>query len=158
MRIGVFIDISNLYHGSRKNYSRKLDYGKYLDFVGHLGDVTIARAYGSCVGDGAKNFIGALRKQGYKAIFTRTKLYHDGPKDTSKGDMDSVMIVDIMRMMDQFDKIVLGSGDADFKPVLKECLAQGKDVIILACNVASCYNDMCQVLEVHEGLLEAESE
>ena len=115
MRVGVFIDISNLYHRVRAEFKNKIDYEKYLDFVKLMGEVPVAKAYGSCIGNSSDLFIKALTKIGYTPVFKKTKEYKDG-----EGNVDSIMIVDIMKDIDKFDKLVLGSADSDFLPVVHD--------------------------------------
>ena len=57
-RIGVFVDVSNIYYCIGKKYEyRKLDYRKYLDFITDLGELVKVIAYGSQMSNEAAGFI-----------------------------------------------------------------------------------------------------
>lgn len=156
MKIGLFLDISNLYHGAKLVHNSKINYEKYYQFVAeNLGEISVARAYGTQKANEAKDFIFALTKIGFTPVYKETKVIIQGNKKVMKGDVDTMIVVDIIDQLDNFDTLVLGSADADFLPAVQYCLKHGKQVMILACNISHDYDPYVEAkLEVHRGLLE----
>jgi uncharacterized LabA/DUF88 family protein len=74
-----------------------------------------------------------LEKFGYELYLKPVKLYRqaDG-KMERKANCDVDMAFWLMKEKDNFDKVVVLSGDGDFLPVLKYLKEQGKEVVILA--------------------------
>ncbi len=54
------------------------------------------------------------------------------PEPLFRKDVDSNVIVDTMKTYDQFDVVVIASGDADFLPLVIELKEQGKEVGIIS--------------------------
>lgn len=48
-----------------------------------------------------------------------------------KCDFDVEVTMDVQRLIDKFDALILFSGDGDYAPVLKYCLKGGKQVIVV---------------------------
>lgn len=157
-RIGVFVDVSNLYYCIGKKYDyRKLDYRKYLDFIGDLGEIVKSIAYGSQMSDEAIGFIHCLEKVGFQTKFKPVKTY--SPDSRRKADWDVGIAMDIVRMVDRFDMLILGTADGDLEPVVKWATEQGVDVIVLACGVSrELKTRATKYIEIPESLLEPANE
>lgn len=155
-RIGVFVDVSNLYYCINKKFEkRKLDYRKYLAYVKDLGEVTRAIAYGCHVNDEAKGFIHCLRETGYQTKFKAVKSYHGETGLRRKADWDVGIAIDIVRMIDRFDMLVLGTADGDLEPAVEWCMSQGKDVLVLACGISKDLKERAtEFIEIPESFLE----
>ena len=73
-----------------------------------------------------------LEKFGYKLFLKPVKLYDQDDGTTKrKANCDVDMAFYLMKEKDNFDKIVILSGDGDFLPVLKYLKKIGKGVIVL---------------------------
>jgi uncharacterized protein (TIGR00288 family) len=155
-RIGVFADVSNLYHCiSRKYPSRKLDYRKYIKFVKDLGDVSIAIAYGSQMAGQATGFILCLKQMGFQTKFKSPKVY-GGVAQTRKADWDVGIAMDIVTMIDRIDMVILGSADGDMLPVLEWAMSRGVEVVVIATGISKDLKDKAtKAIEIPESLLEA---
>lgn len=69
----------------------------------------------------------------YKLYLKPVKLYHQDDGTTErKANCDVDMAFYLMKEKDNFDRVLILSGDGDFLPVLKFLKANGRDVIILA--------------------------
>ena len=139
-KIGMFIDLANVYISVKQKYKRKVDYKKYWDFVADLGTISYAIAYGTQVRNAAKDFRSMLQRFGYE-----TK-YKD-PGSWAVG-----MTVDAMKYSD-IDMLVLGSNDKDFLPLLEFYSNSGKTVLILASQIPDTLKAY-QAIEIPESLLE----
>lgn len=74
-----------------------------------------------------------LREFGYKLYLKPVKLYFQPDGRTErKANCDVEMAFYLMKEKDNFDRVVILSGDGDFLPLVKHLKEVGKEVIILA--------------------------
>ena len=115
-KIGVFVDVQNIYYTTRDAYSRQFNYRKLWKQIGETGEIVIANAYATHRNDEKQfKFQSALRDIGFKVILRPYLQRSDG---TAKADWDVGITVDIMDLADQLDTVVLLSGDGDFDMLL----------------------------------------
>lgn len=159
-RLGVFVDVSNIYYCIRKKYEdRKLDYQKYLNFITDFGELTKVIAYGSQLGNEATGFIHCLQKIGFQTKFKSVKSFNNDDELRRKADWDVGITMDIVNMIDRFDMIILGTADGDLKPVVTWASQRGVDVVILACGISRDLKDTAtEFIEIPESLLEVKVE
>ena len=155
-RIGIFVDVSNLYYCIGKKYEyRKLDYRKYLDFVTDFGELVKVIAYGSQLSNEAAGFIHCLEKTGFQTKFKTVKTFNSENELRRKADWDVGIAMDIVNMIDRFDMIILGTADGDLEPVVDWAIRRGVDVVILACGISRDLKEKAtQFIEIPESLLE----
>lgn len=155
-RVGVFVDVSNLYYCIGKKFDhRKLDYRKYLEFVRDFGDLVKVIAYGSQMSNEAAGFIHCLNKIGFKTKFKAVKSYNNEQELRRKADWDVGITMDVVRMVDRFDMIVLGTADGDLEPLVDWAIRRGVDVVVLACGISRDLKERAtQYIEIPESLLE----
>lgn len=78
-------------------------------------------------------FYQKLNDFGYKLFLKPVKLYEQEDGTTKrKANCDVDMAFYLMKERDNFDKVIILSGDGDFLPVLKYLKNQNKDVLVLA--------------------------
>lgn len=157
MKAAIFVDLSNLYHGAKIAYNKKINYESYYNFIKtNYSNIVMAKAYGTEIRNSAKEFKAALSKIGFDTIYKQTKVIKSKGSITHKGNVDSHLVVDAMSNIDDYDTIVLGSADSDFVPLIHYLLKKGKYVLILACNISSDFpeHDHLIKMEVHSGLME----
>lgn len=152
-RIGVFVDVSNLYYCIGKKFDkRKLDYKKYLEFVKDFGQIVKSVAYGSQANNEAVGFITCLEHTGYQTKFKTVKREGEYRRNV---DWDVGISMDIVNMIERLDIVILGTADGDLAPLVKWATDKGVDVIVLACGVSrELRNVASQVIEIPESLLE----
>ncbi len=130
-RIGIFIDVQNLYHSARNihgkvNYNeliKNLTAGRYL--IRALGYVVKSdEVMGETSGEAS--FFEALEKAG---IDLRVKDLQIFPGGAKKADWDVGMAVDAIRMSDALDVVIIVTGDGDFIPLV-EYLKWGKGRVV----------------------------
>ncbi len=116
-RVGVFIDTQNLYHSARNLYKARVNFGAVLKdaVAGRKLVRAVAYVITTEAGD-EKNFFEALEKLG---IETKTKDLQVFSSGTKKGDWDVGLTVDVMKMANRLDTVVIVSGDGDFIPLVK---------------------------------------
>jgi len=116
-RIGIFIDIQNLYHSSKHLYSARVNYRELLKELS--AGRPLIRAIGYVVKSetalGEASFFEALTKTG---IELRSKDLQIFPGGMKKADWDVGMAVDAIRMANFLDVVILVTGDGDFLPLV----------------------------------------
>jgi len=159
-KIGVFVDVSNLYYCIGKKYKgKKLDYSKYMDYIRALGDITVANAYGAQVKNQAASFLYCLRQVGITPMYSTPKSFTDNGLITKKADYDVKITVDILDAAPGLDILVLGSADGDFVPLLKSVLSLEKKIIVFACKISSDIAELgVTCIEIPESFMEEKHE
>ncbi|HEY4496603.1 MAG TPA: NYN domain-containing protein [Candidatus Paceibacterota bacterium] len=129
-RIGIFIDIQNLYHSAKNLYGARVNYSELMKAL--IGERKLVRALAYVVKSdpmtGEESFFDALVKAG---IEIRSKDIQIFPGGAKKADWDVGMAVDAIRMAPLLDIVILVTGDGDFIPLveyLKWGLGRGVEV------------------------------
>jgi len=116
-RVGIFIDVANLYHSAKNIYHGRVNYQELLKHL--VGDRTLIRSMAYVVKSetsvGEASFFEALTKAGLELRVKDLQVYTDGLK---KGDWDVGIAIDAIRMSTFLDVIVLVTGDGDFLPLI----------------------------------------
>jgi uncharacterized LabA/DUF88 family protein len=108
-RVGVLVDVSNLYHSARVLYKKKVHFKNVLESAVSGRKLIRAIAYGITTAEGMEEkFIEALEKTGYDVKTKDLQIFPDGSK---KGDWDVAIAIDAVKMSRSLDVIVLISGD-----------------------------------------------
>jgi len=117
-RVGIFIDIQNLYHSAKNLYRARVNYRELIKIV--LGNRKLIRAVAYVVKSetalGEKSFFEALSQVGLELRTKDLQIYPGGQK---KADWDVGLAVDAVRMADSLDVIILVTGDGDFLPLVE---------------------------------------
>ena len=123
-RVGVFIDVQNMYYSARNLYNQKVNFSNIVKHASEDGQLIRAIAYSiSTKGGDEQAFFEALEKNGIEVVSKELLEYHSGSK---KGDWDVGITMDIVRMIDMLDVIVLVSGDGDFVPLADYVRSRGR--------------------------------
>jgi len=116
-RIGIFIDIQNLYHSAKNLYRARVNYRELIKTV--VGNRKVIRAVAYVVKSetalGEKSFFEALTQVGLELRTKDLQIYPGGQK---KADWDVGLAVDAIRMANALDVIILVTGDGDFMPLV----------------------------------------
>ncbi len=129
-KVAVFVDGANLYHSIKSYYKGILDYDILLKAAVNGRKLLRATFYivekqetddsGASGGaSGARSFVYNLNKFGYKVrskpLAVHESLSSEGERVVShKGDWDTGIVVDMIRLADHADTCVLVSGDGDY--------------------------------------------
>ena len=156
-RIGIFVDISNIYYCIGKKFDqRKLDYRKYWEFLQDMGDIQHAFAYGAQINNEARGFIHCLKQVGFEPKYKTPKDYHNKDNFKRKADWDVGIAMDIVKLIDRLDLIILGTADGDLTPVVEWAKEKGVDIIVLACGISrELKNAATKYIEIPESMLES---
>ncbi len=129
-RVGVLIDVQNLYHSARHLYQARVNFKEILKTA--IGGRNLIRAFAYVVRTKTgeeKPFFSALQKIG---IETRVKDLQEFFGGLKKADWDVGITVDAIRISQSVDVIVLASGDGDFLQLVEYLKNQGKRVEVIA--------------------------
>ena len=110
-RIGIFVDIQNVYYGAKDNFRGKIDFKKLTENMIRGRKLAICNAYLINSETDNSNFVNFMKQTGYSIISKDLKRRSDG---TAKGNLDIEIAMDIMASCDMLDTVVLVSGDGDF--------------------------------------------
>ncbi|MDD5099183.1 MAG: NYN domain-containing protein [Candidatus Colwellbacteria bacterium] len=127
-RIGVFVDIQNLYHSAKHLYGGRVNYKEILKtaVAGRRLVRTLAYVVTSDPQTGEDAFFEALEKEGMELRVKELQTFSSGAK---KADWDVGMAVDAIRLAPGLDVIILFTGDGDFIPLV-EYLKSGMGKIV----------------------------
>ncbi len=129
-RVGVFIDVQNLYYSAKNLYQAKVDFNKVL--VTGLAGRKLIRAFAYVIKadvGAEKEFFGALEKIGFEVREKELQIFYGGAK---KGDWDVGLCMDVVRLIPKIDVMVLVSGDGDYVDLLDYARSQGVRCEVMA--------------------------
>jgi uncharacterized LabA/DUF88 family protein len=117
IRVGVFVDVQNMFYAAKKLNGARLDYENMLDTI--VGGRRLIKALAYIVESSEidqSGFISVLEKKGYQVRRKELKSFFDG---TAKGDWDMGIAIDIIEMAGLLDVVALVSGDGDFVSLVR---------------------------------------
>lgn len=129
-RVGVFIDVQNLYYSAKNLYNSKVNFGKILEKA--VAGRQLIRAFAYVINADIpeqQSFFEALSKSGFEVKSKDIQLFPGGVK---KGDWDVGIVTDMIRMGPKLDVMVLVSGDGDYVPALEYLRNQGHLIEVIA--------------------------
>jgi len=129
-RIGVFVDVQNMYYSAKNLYNGKVDFEKLLESA--VMDRELIRASAYVISANTKdedNFFEALERIGYEVKIKELKEFYGGEK---KGDWDVGMSIDAVQQAKKLDTIVLVTGDGDFEVLVQHLKAMGCRVEVMS--------------------------
>lgn len=115
-RVGVFVDVSNLYHSAKNLYKSKVNFNQLLKTA--VSGRQLIRAFAYVVkADVAEEhgFFEALKLSGFELKSKDLQIFAGGAK---KGDWDVGIAVDAITLAPKLDVVVLVTGDGDFLPLV----------------------------------------
>jgi uncharacterized LabA/DUF88 family protein len=116
-RVGVLVDIQNLYYSARVLHGKKVNFKKVLEEAASGRKLIRAIAYGIKTVEGQEEkFFDALGKQGFEVKTKDLQIFPGGAK---KGDWDVGIAVDAIKLSKSLDVVVLISGDGDYIPLVQ---------------------------------------
>ena len=129
-RVGVFVDVQNMYYSAKNLYNSKVDFKKVLDAAVMNRNLIRASAYViKADTPDEENFFEALRKIGYEVKIKELKEFYGGQK---KGDWDLGMTVDMVQQAKKLDTVILVTGDGDFAVLVDHLRAMGTRVEVMS--------------------------
>lgn len=117
-RVGVFVDVQNLYYSARFIYNAKVNFKTILEDAVQGRNLIRAIAYVIRAEEEVKKeaFFEALHKIGFEVKAKDLQVFYGGAK---KGDWDIGIAMDAIELAPKLDTVVLISGDGDFVPLVE---------------------------------------
>ena len=115
-RVGVFVDVQNLYYSARSLYNTKVNFNAVLKTA--VGGRELIRAIAYVIKAEAmkeQTFFDALKLIGFEVKSKDLQIFYGGNK---KGDWDIGIAMDCIELAPKLDTIILISGDGDFTPLV----------------------------------------
>jgi uncharacterized LabA/DUF88 family protein len=116
-RVGVFVDIQNLFYSARNLYNARANFASILKEA--IKNRKIIRAIAYVVKTEEfkeKSFFEALEKIGYEIRSKDLQIFIGGAK---KADWDVGLAIDAIELAPKLDTIILVSGDGDYVPLVE---------------------------------------
>lgn len=129
-RIGVFVDVANLYFSAKAMYQKRVNFKEVLKMA--VGERKLIRAIAYVIkaeNQDEQKFFDALESQGYQVRKKDLQVFYGGHK---KGDWDVGLAMDAIRMAPKLDAIIIASGDGDYLPLVEYLQNLGQQVEIVA--------------------------
>jgi uncharacterized LabA/DUF88 family protein len=124
-RLGIFVDVQNMFYSAKLLHQSKVDYGRLLREI--TGTRHLVRAISYIVQKPDVNQAGfheALSRFGYELKIKELKIRPD-PEGrsgtTAKGSWEIGLTIDALMMAPKLDTVTLVTGDGDYVPLV-ECL------------------------------------
>lgn len=128
-RVGVFIDVQNMYYSAKKLYNSKVAFGEILDAAVAGRQLIRAIAYVVKATGEEQPFFEALNERGLETRERELQVFDSGAK---KADWDVGIAVDAIRIGEILDVVILVSGDGDFVELVDYLKHHGRQVEVLA--------------------------
>lgn len=129
-RVGVFIDVQNLYYSAKNLFNAKVNFAAILKTAVYDRKLIRAIAYViKAQNQDEQKFFEALDKQGFEVKMKDLQVFYGGHK---KGDWDIGIAMDIIRLSTKIDVVVLITGDGDFIPLVEYLRNHGQYIELMA--------------------------
>jgi len=129
-RVGVLIDVQNLYHSAKNIYNARANFKEILKTA--ISNRSLIRVFAYVISTKTgeeKPFFEALIKLGIETRVKELQEFYGGQK---KADWDVGIVIDAIRIAPSVDALVLVSGDGDFISLVEYLKNQGKRVEVIA--------------------------
>jgi uncharacterized LabA/DUF88 family protein len=135
-RLSIFVDGNNMFYAQQKN-GWFFDPRKVLEHFTRPVDVKLVNAFwytGLKDPQDQRGFRDALISLGYTV---RTKILKEYYDDTSgrisqKANLDIEIVVDMFSTVDQYDQVILFSGDGDFERAIELLRAKNTHITVVS--------------------------
>ena len=129
-KVGVFVDVQNMYYSAKNLYSAKVNFAEILKTG--VGDRKLIRAFAYVIKadvGAEREFFEALNKIGFEVKEKDLQIFYGGAK---KGDWDVGLCMDAIRMLPKIDAMILVSGDGDYTELLRYAKGRGVRAEVIA--------------------------
>lgn len=155
MKIGLFIDVSNIYFCVSKRFqNKKLNYSHLLDYVKKMGEVSKASAFGVQVDNEAQPFITVLKSLGIDAHYRKPRTVKiDDKIQPRKTPVTMNLAMSVIDALDKLDKIIIVSSDGDLAPLVTYVTDKGVPCTVIGCGINRDLRQACETVEISEEWL-----
>lgn len=129
-RVGVLMDVQNLYHSAKNLYNARVNFREILKTS--ISERSLIRVFAYVISTKTgeeKPFFEALTRLGIETRVKELQEFYGGQK---KADWDVGLVIDAIRIAPSVDTLVIVSGDGDFISLVEYLKNQGKRVEVVA--------------------------
>lgn len=134
-RVFVFVDAANL-EKSVQDLGWRVNYRKLRAYFRNNTDLRSVRFYSVSFGNAPHNdFLDSLRAKGYRVVTKPLKIIKDDSEpdgEIRKADFDVEIAVDAIDKLNEYDTMILFSGDSDFDYLVKVLRQKGKKAVVFS--------------------------
>jgi uncharacterized LabA/DUF88 family protein len=135
-RVGLFIDGANFY-ATAKSLGFDVDFKRLLDLFAQTAHLVRAIYFTAILEDqefsSLRPLVDWLAYNGFSVITKPAKEFTDATgRRKLKGNMDVEIAIEVMRLGEQLDHIVLFSGDGDFRYLVAAVQEKGKRATVVS--------------------------
>jgi uncharacterized LabA/DUF88 family protein len=129
-RVGVFVDVQNMFYAAKKQFEARLDYVKLLQHVLKGRRLVTAIAY--VVENPEIDQSSFFSLLSHHSFTIRKKALIQRADGSQKGDCDMEIAMDILNLAESLDVVALISGDGDFVSLLHTVKTRGPTIEVHA--------------------------
>jgi len=126
LRVGIFVDVQNMFYSARKQFAARVDYVKLLQFI--LKGRRLIKAIAYVIENPEIDQSSFFSLLGHHSFEVKKKSLIQRADGSQKGDWDMGIALDIISMADRLDVVALVSGDGDFVTLIELLKAEGPRV------------------------------
>ena len=135
-RLSVFVDGNNMFYAQQKN-GWFFDPRRVLEFFTGKPDVTLINAFwytGLKDSQDQRGFRDALISLGYTVRTKILKEYYDDSSGrySQKANLDIEIVIDMFNTVEQYDRVVLFSGDGDFERAIELLRSKSTHITVVS--------------------------
>jgi uncharacterized LabA/DUF88 family protein len=135
-RISIFVDGNNMFYAQQKN-GWFFDPRRVLDYFTSEPNINLVNAFwytGLKDPQDQRGFRDALISLGYTVRTKILKEYYDdnSGRYSQKANLDIEIVVDMFSTVDQYDRVVLFSGDGDFERAIELLRAKNTHITVVS--------------------------
>jgi len=136
-RVSIFVDGANMFYTQKKGLGWFFDPAKLLRVLKADDDLTDAYWFMGMKqppDPRDENFVRFLAYAGYVVRTKGLKTIYDSEtgETTQKANLDVEIVMDMFNTVDNFDKVILLSGDGDFERALELLRSRGKEICVVS--------------------------
>ena len=135
-RLSIFVDGNNMFYAQQKN-GWFFDPRRVLEHFTHDTEVTLMNAFwytGLKDPQDQRGFRDALISLGYTVRTKILKEYYDDSSGrvSQKANLDIEIVVDMFNTVDQYDRVILFSGDGDFERAIELLRSKNTHITVVS--------------------------
>jgi uncharacterized LabA/DUF88 family protein len=135
-RLSIFVDGNNMFYAQQKN-GWFFDPRRVLEYFTKEADITLINAFwytGLKDPQDQRGFRDALISLGYTVRTKILKEYYDDSSGrySQKANLDIEIVVDMFNTVDQYNRIVLFSGDGDFERAIELLRSKNTHITVVS--------------------------
>ncbi|MDI6839611.1 MAG: NYN domain-containing protein [bacterium] len=126
LKVGVFVDVQNMFYAAKSQFEARLDYVKLLHHI--VKGRRLVKAIAYIIENPEINQSGFISLLSHHSFEIRRKPLIQRADGSQKGDWDIGIALDVLNLVEWLDVVSLVSGDGDFVSLVEDVKARGPRV------------------------------